>query len=127
MIWTTAEDICAVPGDSPPENVIWLDPPAPAELGCIGIVFLQRIGHPVAIRGFVPIAALPMKTRQVVLILAARRQMADHEREDLERHRALLAQLPNPTATMRAIVPRGGDESGWHLLDMAVIPSREDI
>jgi hypothetical protein len=67
-----------------------------------------------------------MKTRKVVMTLASQRRMADHEREDLKRHRALLtAHLPNPTATMRAIVPRVSDDGGRHLLDLAVVPCRE--
>jgi hypothetical protein len=49
-IWTTAEDVCEVPGDSPPENVIWLEPPPAGEVGSISVVFLERIGEIVRIR-----------------------------------------------------------------------------
>jgi hypothetical protein len=60
-IWTTAEDICEVPGDSPPEKVIWLDPPEPGEVGCISVVFIHRIGEVVRLRGYGPIASIPVR------------------------------------------------------------------
>jgi hypothetical protein len=51
-IWTTAEDVCGMPDDSPPDDIVWLHPPDPGEIGYIRIVFVRPIGAALRFTGF---------------------------------------------------------------------------
>lgn len=132
-IFTTGRDLTAWGTGESDDEVKWLPPPSGDELALFNIVFFKSSGQVIDLKGFVPVAAIPMKTDEALLVLAGRKAPDAEEVETLAKFREKILTDAEKAGVSdsnlvdsRVLLHRKNDDGGRFALDLAYRP-RKDI